>query len=385
MQEITRVLEIIKHTDKKIGIFGTKACAKMVFYALRNLGRVPAFFCVEEAEEQELLGTLVLNVEQIKGYKDTILVIASFKESTYQVVSNKFQSMGFEVYRKDALLWYYQTKVVSRMVDDEKYAQTIELTKQDLQSGMDNVSVVLTNRCTLRCRDCGRLTPYYEHPEHIDLKTIQKSVHKLAEAVEYIRTYVLFGGEPMLYPWLTEVCKAASSMDNVLTVDIITNGTIVPSDDVLKQIRDAGVYIVISDYGALSTKKSELIARMEALDVVYEVASQANLWHCVQKPGLMDFTEAELAELYDRCVHMKYECNELQNGRLYMCGYAAYGAVTGKIPLKENDYVNLLDDNITLSEIRDRIQDLFYHRKYIEACHYCRTQFDQFAPRAEQL
>lgn len=383
-------IEKIRSIPKKFVIFGTKAVAQMAYMALTNgLKKEVLAFCIAEKSSKDIVyGIPVIEVSELMALQEDVgIVVASFKEDTYIKFKKYFIEKGYnEIYKKDALLWYYQTFVVRRPVNKGNFAKTIANINSSNESlELENISVILTNLCSLRCRDCGRLTPYYQNPKHINVNIIKESMTKLAQTVDYIKTFVMFGGEPFLYPDLHEVCYSASGNENVLAVSIITNGTIVPDPEELKEIRDTGAYIIISDYGKYSTKKRELITLLESLNVIYEVAEDNNLWHMVQRPQLMSYDEEKLKKLYDRCVHRQYECNELQNGHLYMCGYAAFGAVNGEIPESKQDSVNLLDGTENKEELRRQIKDLLFERDYIEACKYCRTEFEQFVVRGEQL
>lgn len=64
--------------------------------------------------------------------------------------------------------------------------------------------VVLTTKCTLKCKGCGALMEYYEKPEHLDIDRVLQSLRVLFEACDHIKRIHLLGGEPLCYPWLFE-------------------------------------------------------------------------------------------------------------------------------------------------------------------------------------
>jgi hypothetical protein len=39
-----------------------------------------------------------------------------------------------------------------------------------------NIDVIITQRCTLKCRDCAALMQYYQHPKHIDMSVTLRSI-----------------------------------------------------------------------------------------------------------------------------------------------------------------------------------------------------------------
>ena len=51
-----------------------------------------------------------------------------------------------------------------------------------------SLDVMVTERCSLRCKDCSNLMQYYAHPQHTDLYQIKTSLDRLLEKADGLRS-----------------------------------------------------------------------------------------------------------------------------------------------------------------------------------------------------
>ena len=84
--------------------------------------------------------------------------------------------------------------------------------------------------------------------DRIDYENLKKIVDFCSEAkVKYI---VFTGGEPLLYPWLTDILHYIKGKGNSITVAIPTNGVLLEDLTFCKSLIDSGVeYIDVSMKG----------------------------------------------------------------------------------------------------------------------------------------
>ena len=67
-------------------------------------------------------------------------------------------------------------------------------------------------------------------------------------------------------------------------------------------------------------------------------------------------------------------CTSMYDGKLYQCPRSSHGKNLGIIPLKENDYIDLLDENTTQKQLRKKLYSFFYkYVPYVNACNYCNS------------
>ena len=121
-----------------------------------------------------------------------------------------------------------------------------------------HVELPVTLKCSLKCKKCGFMMPYFEHPIDYDVNDLLMYMDRLFDCVDAIQIFRILGGEPFLYRDLEPVIRKALSCPKVRTVDIVTNGTIVPDGKIMEAMKDPKLTVQISDYGKYSRKKVEL-------------------------------------------------------------------------------------------------------------------------------
>ena len=63
---------------------------------------------------------------------------------------------------------------------------------------MRSLDVMITTRCSLKCRNCSNLMQYYKNPENTDGSEIIKALNILHNNVDFISEYRVIGGEPLM-------------------------------------------------------------------------------------------------------------------------------------------------------------------------------------------
>ena len=161
-----------------------------------------------------------------------------------------------------------------------------------------------------------------------------------------------------------------------MQIEITTNGTILPKEDLIPYLQNNKAVIRISDYGEL-VNKDKLIGFCEANKIRYEVLG-IEAW--VSPGGIEKRGRAieELKKLYDRC-YSAYYCKTLYDGKLFPCARAASLYALGA--MKEQDYVEINAETKTEELLT------FITRDYAEACDYCDKETDnkKYVEPAEQM
>ena len=71
----------------------------------------------------------------------------------------------------------------------------------------ERLGIMLTTRCTLRCRGCYLMIPE-QKPWDADIETVKASLPKIFEIFDHFDQICLMGGEPFLYRDLEQVLTA---------------------------------------------------------------------------------------------------------------------------------------------------------------------------------
>ena len=233
---------------------------------------------------------------------------------------------------------------------------------------VDQIYLGITTKCSLRCRDCSMFIPYVASPCHYDSNDIMADLNKVLNSLQHVRTVYFFGGEPLLHPHLGNMVHSLKDENRIDRISIITNGTILPGEDVLRAMRDEKRFWVrISDYGILSRKKNELIKILEQYGIRYEVTNYT-FWLSPSKIGKSDDNEEQLAEKFRLCT-LGHDMI-LMNRRGYLCNTGSAVCNMGALPESLRNYIDLLDDHDFTQKLNSFIKRLGTG-EYLDACRYC--------------
>lgn len=230
-------------------------------------------------------------------------------------------------------------------------------------SYLRQAELVLTTKCSLRCRDCANLMQYYNKPYDVDFRDVITSFENLVKNFEEINTIVLVGGEPFLSKNISEIIFHIAKFPQINHINIFTNGTIIPNEKDIYALKNAKVKIIISDYGKLSRKKYELMDLCKKNDINFHLKNEDLCWGDVGDMEPRKRTSGQLSRQFKKCNNY---CRSILNGKLFYCPRAAHGDDLGYINAN-NEYVNLLNCNVSKREI----MNIVYSSHYFSACDYC--------------
>lgn len=264
---------------------------------------------------------------------------------------------------------------------------------------MPRLAFMPTLACNLRCRLCATSSPYYAKPSHPTIENLCLYVDRIFEIAMQVGEFIFSGGEPLLRNDLPIVINHLHKYaDNIEKLTIITNGTIVPSNELIKAFAKYGdkLYVMIDDYG------SDLSVNAEKIATSLSVLNNANIerrkhygehTHCggwvdygVSSENKKSIEEAKLQ--FSKCANPQIRkfCMYMVDGILYPC-YRLLRSIELRISLPfDYEYFDLFDDRFTVDQQRERI-DAAYHFELLSSCMYCngmREDSERFAP-AEQL
>lgn len=256
-------------------------------------------------------------------------------------------------------------------------------------------SVVITLRCTLRCKLCAAYVPCYDNQPHFSYEKIAKTIDNYFSIVDTVGDFSLSGGEPLLHEDLGRIIKKTLEYsDRINRLLILTNGTLLFKDEVLeilKENRDK-CHVNISDYGYLSSKASKLADILQKNMISHRTINYSgdNLfcdgWVDYGDHSRKAFTQEETDKKGARCVFRKMNSTLIQDGEIHRCGRAFRRMELGIIPKNKSEYVDLFDDSISNTEKRKTIINLF-NAKSTTSCAFCNGLCDDSErfPAAEQI
>lgn len=360
-----------KYDGEPVVIYGAGTFGEYTLLALRQQGIEPVCFCDRGKKGEIIQGIRVCEYSYILNINNVIVLLAvgtALKEvkeflqkkgitnifSIYQFVfDNKFLDINqVSAERRD--LYYFK----------HLYQFALEhLENEDM--GMFSLDWVITEKCSLRCRDCANLMQYYESPNNYSVAELQKNLDRVLQITGKIFDLRVLGGEPFMNPDLKEILGKYLDDNRVINITLYTNATILPRDNMLKVLKHSKVKCQISNYGGIVKNFDNFISVMVDNRIRYTV-TEAGLWQDLGKLENREKNEMEMKATFLRC-----ECNNiptLLKDKIYRCPFSAHGRNLDAIPDMEEDRVDLYGSD---EYIGKKLQYLLQEKTFDYACGYC--------------
>lgn len=111
-------------------------------------------------------------------------------------------------------------------------------------------NIIPSTVCDLNCRSCLNFNPYIKKHIVDSLEEVKADIDAFFGQVDLIYRLQISGGEPFLYKELGHVLEYIyeNYKDKVIRLETVTNGTIVPSDELCRILKKCKVTVFLDDY-----------------------------------------------------------------------------------------------------------------------------------------
>lgn len=263
----------------------------------------------------------------------TILICAVRNRAEYEAQRKKWREKGFVENRS-----FFQGELFSMIYD--VYVRN--------QIRIDRIEIFLTSRCTLNCEKCISYIPYFTRRVDIPLEQLKRDADILFRKVDYIYKLKLLGGEGLLYPHLIEYIDYIRERyhEKIGTIRIGTNGTVIPSRDILDMCVRNHVTLDISDYSKAvpdQSKLDEIKELCEKHHVTVEIKRTGEQWLDLGFPNRVFDTkdEKQVREHFCGCAMF---CRQFSQGKMWFCCTNFTAVCAGLYEENENDYFDFTAD-----------------------------------------
>lgn len=232
---------------------------------------------------------------------------------------------------------------------------------------IQSLDLVLTEKCSLKCKDCSNLMQFYAKPVDEDYNQLIESLDKFMKTVDYVYEIRLIGGEPFMYKKIDEVLNKILTYKNCGNIIVYTNGTIVPNEQKLKTFKNDKIYFKISNYGSISRNVEKLEKTLKEKKIHY-ITERITKWQDCAKIESYDRPLELTKQIFGNCC--VNEALTLLHGKLYLCPFAAHAENLHAIPRAPEDSIDLLTSEHS-DNLKKKIRNLAFEREYLEACKSC--------------
>ena len=251
------------------------------------------------------------------------------------------------------------------------------------------IELDVTTRCSLRCKKCGNLMQYFNHPEDTPTESVIRDYNRMMELIDWTDDVLIMGGETFLNRELSLVINAVKNHPEtekkVGMVNIVTNGTIIPDNDTIAALAGSDIVVWISNYKNYSSKIQDLCKIFHKNSIrfcVMPLSKWANVQQLITREDALG--EDELLLKRKKCWKRHHAVCE---GKFFLCAFTNSSYKLGAVPDDEGNYVDIYDEN-AISRIAEYLS---VDNPLPKACSWCNGNFPEsweeknLIPVAEQV
>ena len=230
---------------------------------------------------------------------------------------------------------------------------------------------VVTTRCNLNCKYCLNFNESLENPKDVTFEDFKEHIDAIFSKFDSLYSLHFTGGEPLLVRELPRFINYLSEnyRDRIFEFFVISNGTILPSEDTMAAVQAINGSFLIDDYSAsVPNSKVEAIRQaLQARGIGYKV-NKADYWFDLDQDNVdySLFSDEELTCYKDSCNSCLHE---FADKKIYACCYQQYANRAGIGTLTTNDYINIATTSkMEILEFRQG----YTKNGYVDFCKQCR-------------
>lgn len=362
----------LKEASAPVVIFGSGVVGEVLLYFCRRENIEVAAFCDNNNKKagKILMGRPVITFSelQLKYPGITVLVaVIDIADVVHQLQNGGFTSIyaASEILR-DFPIFEFE---YSRDCDFVNYVVGNCLASHDSfifpeKLFLRSVDLVITQRCSLKCRDCSNLMQFYKKPEDFDPVSIINSVKQLCAAADFINEFRIIGGEPFMNRNYRQITEFIGKESNVGRIVFFTNATIVPDFSGISEELRRKLLFVITDYGKLSRNLTAMKEMLDCERLQYLVTPAGNWTSCSEIFRYHRDKKQEQDNFENCCAK---NLITLMDGALYRCPFAANCYSLG-LPEKSDADKVILDNRKSL---KNDIISFIRNQQVIPVCAWC--------------
>ena len=388
--KINDLLPILKSKNTMVGIHGAGNNGCHVNYALRSKGIKVDFFLDSDNKKHGLVhdGIKTLSNQEFENtIKDKHNCYVFIAHNFIEPVVKYFKSINFSnIFNSLELLQNtnfsegneYSKKypsftplIISRYISNHKYS-VLKL-KEKNKFVVKHIDVMITERCSMKCKDCSNLMQFYHkgQAQNGNTEIILRSIERLMKNLDGIGEFRVIGGEPFMNKEIHKIVNKLATYKQVDKIVVYTNATIIPKGDNLECLKHKNVFLEITNYGPKLSKNHDNITKLFDENGITYMSERVKLWDDIGKLEYRKRKNSEVQEVFNNCC--ANDLFTLMDGILYKCPVSANGTKLKAVPFDPKyDGIHILHDDISDTQLKEKLIDFYTNSKFVTACHYCK-------------
>lgn len=389
MQETIKMQDWIEifNKEEEYVIWG---CTEFAEALLASVGDIMKVRCIIDSNEalcgSKFYGYEVKSVKYLEDARNVKVIVTNRYPVTRKAICKKLCDMG---YKEDIDFSYYQYFISYWQWEYKRNLSVVYM------------EIPITTICTMKCKQCAAYIPYIKKPVHRSLENIKSDVDKYFTSMDWTARFRLVGGEPLLYPQLSELVEYIGTYyrEQIGELTIVTNGTVNPSHELLQIIKKVNGHFFISDYSLCGhpltspNQYQELMKILEKYEIRYTFSKTLrwiDLGNPTKTSGMAD------AQLKERFADCRLDRRDIIDGRIFSCAQWGSAYLAGIVSLNDEPIDEIIEidafSKLSKSEKFDRWikfdLDNSFEKGYISFCDRCDGEGalnQNYVPVGEQL
>ncbi len=284
--------------------------------------------------------------------------------SAYDDVREQLMEMGLEEYKDFCDIRLFVSG--RAWIDDKKVC-------------LSELHISINTACTLNCKYCNMYIPFHKkHAVIYSFDQVKEQFDLLFKFVDKIYNLIILGGEPLINKDLSKIIDYLyeNYFDYFEEVEVCTNGTIIPDEQLIKSLQRPKNLVSISDYSLDDAYREKFLKIKNLLDE----NNINNKWittfdtHVQWKDFSFPYEPLNMSE--EKAYENMCKCNPFYKGfndsKFYFCHLVWSADKAGIAQECPQDYI---DFTSLKSEDREQIVKMyvccFDDNKYVSLCQKC--------------
>ena len=385
--DISKEYNIEDLRQKKIAIFGAGIVGRLTLHCLRknNLDAELIIDTNENLKNKDFFGCKIYShndfIKKFNSDDFNIILCHKFIDAALSIINKfKYKNVIFSNYLwKDTKFEENENKIFDIEINSIQRQRMIELlefsilkasSKFNNKTFIKHIDITITERCSMKCRDCANLMQFYKKPQNANFEEMLVAMKNLSESVDEIYEYRVLGGDPFMNKEMYKSVNAIKEFDNVHNIIVYTNAKIIPKNENLNCLKHPKVRVQITNYGKnLSSAHDEIVALFKKEKIAY-VSERVKQWDDVGRVEYIDEPDEVTSKKFEDCC--ANDLFTILNGKLFKCPVSAHATNLKAVPYDESfDGVNLINFK-DKKNLKDQINNFYNNNKYVSACKYCK-------------
>ncbi len=224
-----------------------------------------------------------------------------------------------------------------------------------------SIDLVITEKCTLKCKDCANLMQFFDNPQTMDSTSVLDDITMLSERCDGFNEVRVIGGEPFINKQIYVILEGLTKIEKISSIVVYTNGMIPPKIEHLELLKHMKIFFSVTDYGDLGRNTHKTIDFLKANNIKFRVHPPEN-WTDSGKIGNYNRSVDQMKEIFSKCCGKNLYT--VVNGKFYRCPFAANADSLKAIPENKDNYVRVK------AQTKD-LKKYAYDVDFIPACNFC--------------